>query len=102
MTGTPLPGGSHIVRYCRPSLLIPIGLPLPKAFLPREGEGYLSVNWLEYFQSPDIPAAVQRIREAFRNKGFRLGRRGLFAVLEVGAAGLAALVGREDVYPAVN
>ena len=86
MTGTPLPDGDHVARYCKPSSVRPDGRPFALAFRIRENEDYLSVNWLEYFQSPDVPAAVQHIRQAFRNKGFRLGRRGLFAVLEVGAA----------------
>ena len=59
---------------------------MPEAFLVREGEDYLSVNWLEYFQEPDLSTAVQRVREAFRAKGFRLGRRGAFAIIMVGDA----------------
>lgn len=86
MTGAPLPDGDHIARYCKPSSMRPDGLPFALAFRIREGEDYLSVNWLDYFQSPDLPAAVQHIREVFRNKGFRLGRRGAFVVLGVGRA----------------
>ena len=61
-------------------------MPTLNSFRPRENEGYLSVNWVEYFQEPDFPAAIHRVREVFRDKGFRLVRRGLFAILEVGAA----------------
>lgn len=87
MTGNPLlPDGDHVSRYCKPAHLNPIGLPLPEAFQLREGEDYLSANWLEYFQSPYLPTAIQRIREVFRSKGFRLPRRGAFAVLDVGGA----------------
>ena len=142
MTGNPLlPDGDHVSRYCKPASMRPDGLPFSLAFRLRDGEDYLSANWLEYFQSPDLPTAIQRIREVFRSKGFRLPRRGAFAVLDVGgvrtavrensgrslrfehapsrddpshaaiygygfsdivvAAELAALIGPQDVYPAV-
>ena len=59
---------------------------LPAAFLPRKGEKYLSVNWLEYFGEADLDDAIEQVREVFRSKGYRVKSNGQFAVLEVGAA----------------
>ena len=56
------------------------------AFELRAGEDHLSVNWLEYFGAQVPEAAVDRVRNAFEAKGYRLGRNGRFAALNVGAA----------------
>lgn len=85
MTGNPLPDVNHVSRYRRPATLSPKGRLLPDAFYIRENESFLSVNWVEYFQKPDFPAAIHRVREVFQAKGFRLAHRGSFAVLRVGA-----------------
>lgn len=58
---------------------------LPAAFLPRKGERYLSVNWLEYFDKADVGDAIEQVREAFRRKAYKVKSNGRFAVLEVGA-----------------
>jgi hypothetical protein len=55
------------------------------AFELRTGEDHLSVNWLECFGAPNREAAVDRVRNAFQAKGYRLGRNGRFAALNVGA-----------------
>lgn len=54
------------------------------AFELRAGEDHLSVNWLEYFGVPNQEAAVGHVRNAFQAKGYRLGRNGRFAALNVG------------------
>lgn len=117
-------------------------MPLAAAFELRPGEAHLSVNWLEYFREPDLGAAVDRVRELFRARQYRLGRNGRFARLNVGetkravasagaamagvehlpvdedeshcgvfgysdddfavAVELSALVGRDEVYPAIT
>lgn len=59
---------------------------LPAAFLPRRGEKYLSVNWLEYFGEADLGDAIEQVREVFRRKDYKVKSNGRFAVLEVGAA----------------
>ena len=63
------------------------------AFRPRQDEEYLSVNWLEYFSESDSTDAVQRVREVFRDKNYRVRQNGRFAVLNVGAAKTAAYEG---------
>ena len=67
------------------------------SFLPREGEEYLSVNWLEYLRQQDLPTALELVRAAFRQKGFRLAHKGRFSVLKVAAikAAAAEVAGRE-------
>lgn len=86
MTNVPLPDGDHVSRYCKPSAVDEHGLPLTTAFLPKQGEEYLSVNWLEYFRDMNVTVAVDRVRDVFRNKNYRLRPKGRFAVLNVGAA----------------
>lgn len=56
------------------------------AFELRPAEDHLSVNWLQYLDASDLTAAVERVREVFRHKGYRLGRNGKFAVVGVGPA----------------
>ena len=74
----------------------PDGLPMAAAFEIRPGEDYLSVNWLEYFNAPDLDAAIERVREAFDAKGYRVRPNGRFAVVGVGAAkaAIAAAIGQ--------
>ncbi len=83
----------HVSRYCRPSAVDERGLPLSAAFTPRQGEEYLSVNWLVYFGETDSGAAVERVREVFRGKNYQVRPNGRFAVLNVGAAKTAVLEG---------
>ena len=59
------------------------------AFLPRPGEEYLSVNWLEYFGEATLDAAVERIRAVFSEKGYRVSRNGRFAALNIGEVKMA-------------
>ena len=92
MANTPLPDEDHFSRYCNPSA-VEGESPLASAFIPRRGEEYLSVNWLEYFGESDLTAAVERVREVFRVKSYRVRQNGRFAVLNVGAAKAAAREG---------
>ncbi len=62
------------------------------AFRLRKGESFLSVNWLEHFDSSDLSGAVQMIRNAFDAKGFRLRPNGRFAVVCVQEVKDAAMV----------
>ena len=85
MRNEPLPDEHHVARYCKPSS-VEDGLPSAEAFTLKQDEEYLSVNWLEYFNAPDLTAAVERVREAFRNKSYQVRRNARFAVLNVEAA----------------
>lgn len=71
-------------RYCRPSTVAQ-GMPTTGAFTLRAGEGYLSVNWLEYFGAADVGTAVQLARATVA-RHLELRASGRLAVLNVGAA----------------
>ena len=90
MRRVPLPDEHHFSRYCKPTAVGRDGLPTAAAFEIRPSEEYLSVNWLEYFDTPDPGAAVEHVRETFRRKHYRVRRNGKFAVVNVGAALTAA------------
>ena len=79
------PDDDHLSRYCKPTAVGRDGLPTAAAFELRPNEDYLSVNWLEYLDSRNLAAAVERVRETFRRKGYRLRSNGRFAVVGVGA-----------------
>ena len=61
------------------------GYPEYTAFLPREGEGDLSTNWMEYFNRSSCEETFQSVRGAMRDKRFRVARTSVFAVVNVGA-----------------
>lgn len=89
MTGDPLPDQDHISRYCRPST-IDQGTLQAGAFTPRSGEDYLSVNWLEHFEAPNLPTAVDRMR-AVVAQSLDLRPNGRFVVLNIGEAKRAVI-----------
>ena len=53
------------------------------AFRPRQGEDYLSVNWLEFFDTSNLNVAIQLVRTAFDAKGYSVRPNGRFAALNV-------------------
>ena len=83
--GTPLPDAHHVARYCKPTA-VQDGILLPEAFIPRNREEYISVNWLEYFSGTrNKSEQVNRIRSDIQESGsLRLAASGKFAVLNVG------------------
>jgi len=85
MEGDIIPDPDHVARYCKPLALTedrkkPIGV----AFLPRSGEAYLSVNWLESLGQRDCQEQLAKLRKVFEKKGFHLAATGKLAVLNVG------------------
>ena len=54
------------------------------AFLLRENEPYLSVNWLMSEGDIGIDRSVDKVRAAFVAKGYGLRKNGRFAILNVG------------------
>ena len=91
MSDPPLPDGDHTSRYCKPTVIDDNGLPMTSAFELKNGENYLSTNWLEYFNERDLSSAVQCVRDAFCKKNYNLRPNGRFAVLNVSAAKTAIL-----------
>ena len=86
MTDSKLPDDDHLWRHCKPSSIDAFGMPMASAFELQPGEQYLSAKWLEYFDTLDLTIAVNEVRKAFLDKGYRLRQNGRFAVLNVGAA----------------
>ena len=78
-----IPNEHHVARYCSGSLH-QYGKVLPAAFELRDGESYLSVNWLEYFGLVTFDAALARICADKHGLGFNIRKTGRFAVLNVG------------------
>jgi len=82
MFGVEIDEEHHVSRYCK-SRFIDEGLPISDAFKLRDKEEYLSVNWLEYFNTPNIVQAIDCVRQVFRDKGYSIGREGRFVSLKV-------------------
>ena len=74
----------NVARYCRRRWLVHGGVSRD-AFLLREGEPYLSTNWLEHFHQSDRQAQLYGIRAALASK-FKMEADGRFAILNVGYA----------------
>ncbi len=82
--GDRVPDDDHVLRHCPGGRIGRDGDPKPAAFMLRENEEYLSVNWLEHSGQPDLAAAVRHAEGAVGR--FRQLRKSCrFAVLNVGA-----------------
>nr|WP_148050873.1 hypothetical protein [Pseudomonas chlororaphis] len=69
MNGDILPGADSVARLCKGSHLDPFtGSPAPGAFMLRENESYLSVNWLEYFEQCTHEERLLEIRQVLASK----------------------------------
>lgn len=81
----PLADSHNVARYCGKQAIGESDcLPKTAAFRVREGENYLSVNWLEYFHECDFDIALIGIRCALTRKGLTIGAESKFATLNVG------------------
>lgn len=75
-----IPDKHHVARYCSGRRHVD-GKVLREAFVLRQGEPHLSVNWLEYFGLDSLDDALARVCEDKREQGFTLRRTGRFALL---------------------
>jgi hypothetical protein len=88
MKGQKLPFNDHILRYVPYSKLRRdeddnvVGV-LGTAFQLRDGETYLSVTWVEYFDGPYEERVTQAVR-AMRRSALKTGAQSGFAVGNVG------------------
>ena len=85
LTMTELRPEHNVARYCRPRTIVH-GNISRDAFLLREGEQFLSTNWLEYFHEFDRRIQVSGVRAVLSGKNFTVSPGGRFAVLNVGMA----------------
>lgn len=83
MKGDILPDDAHVTRLCTHQQQDATGWPKATAFLPRPGECFVSVNWLEHLQlgsRSDEIAEVLRVLRTKRN----VGKLAKLALLSVG------------------
>jgi len=79
-----IPPTDHISRLCY-GKSIDDGNILGAAFLPRPGDDYLSVNWLEYLRCPDQLSQVAEVRRRYANKFRSIKKKDRIAILNVEA-----------------
>lgn len=84
MKDEPIPDEQHITRLCKTGGLNDEQTrPITAAFMPREGEEYLSVNWVEFFCLPSREDGIDKIRQCLNTK-FELRPSYRLALLNVG------------------
>ncbi|MGH8658387.1 MAG: hypothetical protein ACREV4_07925 [Gammaproteobacteria bacterium] len=84
MKDEPIPDEQHITRLCKTGGLNDEQTrPITAAFMPREGEEYLSVNWVEFFCLPSREDGIDQIRQCLNTK-FELRPSYRLALLNVG------------------
>ena len=83
MKGKAIPDQNHIARYCR-STCAPEGQIQASAFLLREDEESLSVNWLEILNCSDRETEIKKIRNIYSLKFNRIGRNAKIIIFNVG------------------
>ena len=83
MKGDEIPDQDHIARYCK-STQAPGGVIQASAFVLREHEGSLSVNWLEFLNCPNRESEIAQLRNVYSAKLNRVAANAKIAVLKVG------------------
>ena len=86
MSGNPITTSNHISRLCGGTTITEDGRITGKAFRLREdrNETYLSVNWLEFLKLKNRESEIKEIQKVFIDKGFTLGTKARFGVLNTG------------------
>ena len=72
----------NLARYCRPRNIAG-GVLSSDAFTLRDGERFLSTNWLEYFHDTDRAIQMSGVRASLAGKGFDIRPGGGFAVVNI-------------------
>ena len=83
MKGQEVPDSDHVGRYCKAST-IEDGEIQATAFMLRQNEQYLSVNWLENLKCPDRTSEIRALQEVYSRKFNRVGTTAQLAILNVG------------------
>jgi hypothetical protein len=92
MKGQAIPDSDHVGRYCKAST-VENGEISATAFMMRETEEYLSVNWLEELKSPSRASQIRDLQELYTKK-LKVGATARIAILNVGT--LRSKVERES------
>ena len=82
MKGDKLPDQDHVVRFCQPTRIADEQIQAT-AFMVREGEESLSVNWLEFFELPSREGSISALRKTYYSKFNRIGAGAKLAVLNI-------------------
>jgi len=82
MKGQPVPDSDHVARYCK-ATTVENGEIQPTAFMMRQTEMYLSVNWLEELKCPERAAQITELQKLYATK-LKVGATARIAVLNVG------------------
>lgn len=77
-----IPDKDHVARLCSPKTIFE-GEIQPSAFILRDNEESLSVNWLEYFNCSDRESEIAEIQKVYSSK-LRVKVKARIAVLNVG------------------
>jgi hypothetical protein len=83
MKGQAVPDSDHVARYCKASSVLD-GEIQATAFMIREREEYLSVNWLEELKCPDRASEVRELQDLYLRKFNRVAAKSRIAILNVG------------------
>ena len=83
MKGQAIPDPDHVGRYCG-TRTVENGEISAAAFMLRDGEEYLSVNWLEELKCPDRASEVRALQNLYARKFTRVGAGARIAILNVG------------------
>jgi hypothetical protein len=82
MKGQAIPDSDHVGRYCKAST-VENGEISAAAFMIRETEEYLSVNWLEVLKSPSRASQIRDLQELYTKK-LKVAATAQIAILNVG------------------
>lgn len=83
MPGPKIPKTDHVARLCGESKCDDNGRPMGAAFLLRQDEPYLSVNWLESTGASQRTAQLAVVRQHLTAKGISLPAKGRLALLHL-------------------
>jgi len=95
MRGDVIPDDNHVSRHC-PQKSVIDGRVQPTAFMLRNNEASLSVNWLEILSCTNRAEEIATIRDIFLSKGYDLRPRAKLAILNVGTVRFKVLNERPD------
>jgi len=83
MKGESVPDSDHISRFCKPTQA-PDGQIQATAFLLRQGEESLSVNWLECLGCIDRDHEISELKKIYTSSFDRIGAQARIVILNVG------------------
>jgi hypothetical protein len=83
MKGDKIPDENHVARYCSP-IHVPGGEIQATAFMMRQVDTSLSVNWMEYFKCSSREGEITELRNAYSAKNLIVKATGKIVVLNAG------------------